>query len=283
MGKVCAGIVLYNPSLDRLKENIKSIYNQVEEVFVVDNASNNLMEIKKILSKYQRCLLIENKKNMGIAKALNQLCSKAYKDEFEWILTLDQDTVSPENLIERLRKYSYGKKIGIICPDVHYEGINSLNKQNSSIKTRHTMEIKACMTSASLTCLKAWKEVKGFRNNYFIDYVDNEFCMKLRISGYKILRVNNVYISHELGELGTIKLFGKEIRFSRHSPWRYYYMIRNNRAFIREYHKYIPVFKEKLKLWYIALIGAVTAKNKKETIRYIVKGYIDGKNMNRRI
>jgi len=47
LGKVCAGIVLYNPSLDRLKENIKSIYNQVEEVFVVDNASNNLMEIKK--------------------------------------------------------------------------------------------------------------------------------------------------------------------------------------------------------------------------------------------
>ena len=37
----CAGIVLYNPEPDRLKENIAAIDKQVETIILIDNNSLN--------------------------------------------------------------------------------------------------------------------------------------------------------------------------------------------------------------------------------------------------
>ena len=40
--KYIAGIVLYNPDLGRLKENIESICKQVDKVILIDNGSDNI-------------------------------------------------------------------------------------------------------------------------------------------------------------------------------------------------------------------------------------------------
>ena len=47
MSKICAGIVLFNPSISRLKSNISAISCQVEKVFLQDNGSANVDEVKK--------------------------------------------------------------------------------------------------------------------------------------------------------------------------------------------------------------------------------------------
>ena len=47
--KVLAGITLYNPNIDRLKENIDAIYSQVAEVVCVDNESDDFKQIKQLL------------------------------------------------------------------------------------------------------------------------------------------------------------------------------------------------------------------------------------------
>lgn len=54
--------------------------------------------------------------------------------------------------------------------------------------------IDFCITSASCTNLAVWKEVGGFDERLFIDLVDNEFCKRLIVSGYKILRLNNLVL-----------------------------------------------------------------------------------------
>ena len=43
--KVLAGIVLYNPDLERLSENVSAIIPQVDILLLVDNKSNNINEI----------------------------------------------------------------------------------------------------------------------------------------------------------------------------------------------------------------------------------------------
>ena len=276
MKNICAGIVLYNPSIKQLEKNINAIFEQVEAVLLVDNNSDNINEINRIIKKYPNCHIIENKKNLGIAKALNQLCSKAYKDHYEWILTLDQDTICPNNLIEEMSKYTGRKDVGIICPAVHYSGLKNKKNRKDQDSEPETTVVKACMTSASLTRLDVWKEVKGFRNDYFIDFVDNEYCLKIKIKGYKVLRVNKCCISHQLGYTGVISFLGKKIKFTRHKPIRYYYMIRNNRVFIKEYSAYLPVIKELIKLWYILICGLLFSDRKAETLHYIILGYKHG-------
>lgn len=74
MDKIYAGIVLYNPDLKLLEENIRSVCGQVEHVIFVDNASNNVYAtynlIQKVLQDNQFSY-IQNDNNYGIAKALN--------------------------------------------------------------------------------------------------------------------------------------------------------------------------------------------------------------------
>ena len=47
--RICAGIVTYNPNIDRLRENYLHIRDQVDVIIICDNGSGNLNEIKEIL------------------------------------------------------------------------------------------------------------------------------------------------------------------------------------------------------------------------------------------
>ena len=95
----CAGIVTYNPDIERLNENILAIYKQVRVVFVVDNGSNNIDQIEKICSVKKNTYLIKNNKNLGIASALNRIMCQAKNAGASWCLLLDQDSIPPRGSI----------------------------------------------------------------------------------------------------------------------------------------------------------------------------------------
>ena len=54
--KISAGIVLYEPELKRLLENVTAIIRQVDTVIIVDNASSNIKEVKEVLSRFSNIL-----------------------------------------------------------------------------------------------------------------------------------------------------------------------------------------------------------------------------------
>lgn len=274
LGEVCAGIVLFNPDLQRLQLVIKSICNQVDELVLVDNGSDNYAGLQHILDGFENVSLINNAENEGIAKALNQICSYAVEKGYNWCLTLDHDTVCQDNMVSQLLCYTNNERIGIVCPKVDYEGINIKQKNTES----ETVDVYACMTSGSLSRLAAWREVGGFREDFFIDYVDNEFCMRLGLAGYRIVRVNECVMHHQLGDTRNKNILGFRKRVSIHSPRRYYYMTRNNLSFISEYKSHLNVLKEYLKLVSILFSGIVYADDTKETLYYIKKGISDAHN-----
>lgn len=269
--KVCAGIVLYNPDLERLLLVVESIINQVEKLYLVDNASENIANIKELMTSFPHLLLIENNKNMGIARALNQICQKGYDDNYRWVVTLDQDTICPENLVCQLSRFK-NDDIGIVCPAVSYEGLDV----HSEMDEDETEYVYACMTSSSLTNIRGWKEVGGFKESYFIDFVDNEFCMKLSLKGYKILRTYACEIQHQLGCTREIRILGRRYRGTSHSLIRCYYMMRNNVLFICEYSSHLNILKECLKLIYVAWGEFFYSSNKCKTLKYLLYGIKDG-------
>lgn len=77
LGRVfLAGIVLYNPNIDRLAENLTAICSQTNQVYLFNNGSSNIAEIKTLISSYQNVILFNNIVNAGIAYALNMLIKK---------------------------------------------------------------------------------------------------------------------------------------------------------------------------------------------------------------
>lgn len=219
---VIAGIVTFNPNIDKLKENLSSVISQVDEIVIADNGSANVVEIEKLIDKYDGLQLINNKKNLGIAAALNQLCHYGKEKGYQWILTLDQDSVCPHDMLEHLVS-SIKPNTAIVAPNIIYRNNAEYAEQGES----GAYEVAWVITSASLTNLNVWEHIGGFDEALFIDGVDKDFCFRARLAGYVILKCYDTILLHELGNLKCIKVFGKVIYVTHHSAGRKYYMARN--------------------------------------------------------
>ena len=225
MGGIAAGIILFNPDLLRLQENIAAIHQQVDLLVFIDNHSDNIQLVEREYGDYKNITIIKNEENFGIAKALNQAMLYCQSKGYTWVLTLDQDSVCPSNLIQEYTKYLDLPKVAILSPV-----IDDRNMRESST-VQHSAddyeEIEKCITSATLTNVDIWEKLDGFDESMFIDLVDFEYCMRILQRGYKILRVNTVILLHEVGRITQPKFLFWDLIILNHSPFRKYYIARN--------------------------------------------------------
>lgn len=270
---ISAGIVLFNPDIKRLKENIDAVIVQCVHVYLVDNGSGNIDEVLELLKEYKKSKIsvICNAKNHGIAKALNQLASAAQKDGYEWLLTLDQDSVSPCNIIEEFEKYITYQDIGILCPVIY-----DRNKGEEIKAKEGSIEIDECITSGSLLNIKAWNKIGGFDENLFIDGVDFDICYRLKKNGYKILCIQSVVLLHELGHIEYHRFLFWRVLVKNHSAFRKYYIARNIIYIAKKRKSVLLVVKGLLQE--IKMLGIVILyeEDKLNKSRCICRGIYDG-------
>lgn len=272
--KIAAGIVLFNPNIDRLISNIQAILPQVDAVYLIDNNSSNILTIDEIIHLDEKIILYKNTQNYGIAKALNQMCSSASSDGFEWILTLDQDSICPHDIISKFLPFTEDSKNVIICPQFSIQGQN-IQLRNRKFQKSESVEL--CITSASLTRLRTWKDLNGFNEWLFIDCVDYDYCIRARKLGGKINRVNDVIIDHQVGNPQTkYFLFGIKVKLYNHSPFRNYYIVRNNIYLLKLYWKDLHGFIWLLKLVHFELKKVIFEKDRVKILHSIIKGINDG-------
>lgn len=274
---IVAGITLFNPNLEILEKNITAIINQVDGVVCVDNGSNNWKEIEdKVLVKFPKVSIVKNEKNMGIATALNQMFEYAKTVNGDWVLTLDQDSICPNNIIEEFKKHLDVPQIGSICPvisDRNYES-KELVKYDEE-----TTYIERCITSASLTPVSVWENVGGFLDELFIDFVDHDFCAKLIENGYKILRVNKVILDHEMGEGKTVSFMGAKITVLNHSEFRKYHMARNWIYYMKAHKNVINCTEERVKFIFFFVKTLLYEEKKLAKLKVMIKGVKDSKDL----
>lgn len=234
--KFIAGIITYNPDINRLKENLHAVLNQVDKVLIIDNGSDNVQEIKNYLKNTANVIFIVNHENRGVACALNQEAKYALENGYGWLLSLDQDSVIPDGLVDEYQKYIDNSEIGMICCKIKDRNFGELD-YNAKI-TGGTEIVPTCITSASMIRLSAWNKVGGYYEPLFIDSVDFDICYSLRKAGYKILRTNDIALLHEVGHGRKVHFLGKDRQLVNHSPIRYYYIFRNG-LFVARRHGYL--------------------------------------------
>jgi len=269
--KTIAGIVLYNPDIARLRENIEAINPQVDEILMVDNGSIK-NSYHGIFDTYKGITIIKNDINQGIAYALNQICGYAYTHGFDWVLTLDQDSVATPGMVDVYRSIA-NDKIGILGCWIHDRGYQI----DESWGIEHeTFETDWVITSAAFTNVKAWKDCGGFDNGMFIDYVDWDICEAMRKVGYKIMKTYKTKLIHELGH-GTrlVMVRHHQMQVMNHKPIRYYYSVRNRIYMARKY-KHIVLWKQLKEIGFKLYTVERYEKNKLQNFVAIIKGTIAG-------
>jgi rhamnosyltransferase len=91
------------------------------------------------------------------------------------------------------------------------------------------------ITSGSLLSLSTLDRIGGFRDDFFIDYVDSEFCFRARALGYRVAMTRKPLMSHAIGASTHHALLGVRKWTSNHSADRRYYMARNDTIMLKEY------------------------------------------------
>lgn len=274
MKKACI-IVLYNPNYEKLVDSINIIKNTIDYIYLIDN-SDKFQSCRIIFDSNVRYIKLNG--NQGIAVALNIGFKQAIVDGIDWVLTMDQDSIIPKDMISKYMEFIESQdsiNIGILAPQ-----INVYRGENRNISDRITSET-ICYTSGSFTSVKAWEKVGGFKEYLFIDFVDFEFCMALITHDYKILKLHSVIMDHELGETKEYRLWGKHLFYvTNHNYIRRYYMTRNMRLVKKIYGKIFPEiseFKEGWRFVWIICKILLFEKDKIRKFRSIYEGIRDYK------
>ncbi len=195
MQRILAIVVLYFP-----EKPVAQL--DVDDTIIVDNTHNNI----------------------GVAAALNKGLKKAIDEGYDWLLTMDQDSVFEAGALDELKSVAFSCKenIAIVSP-FHYI--------KKPVRTQSIEEVPFTMTSGNLLRVSAAKAVGPFEEKLFIDSVDNEYCLRLRKHGFKVIRVNRSILHHSLGTLKN--------NIVTHDATRRYYITRNMLYVMK---KYFPKF-----------------------------------------
>lgn len=270
--KIYAGIVSYNPDIQRISENIFAIHKQVPEVIIFDNGSNNINHLKKLVNNFDNVHLLESSKNIGIAAALNSLMSWGLEHNYLWMLSLDQDSVCSNEFVEKMKPYlSVESNLGIVAPVIVDRNVGIVGHNPTS----NYAHVKTCITSGCFSNIEAWRVIDGYDESMFIDSVDFDFCYRIRKKGYGVIQVKNVQLLHELGNSKMRKFIFWSIDVTSHSAFRKYYIAKNNVYYPYKNHLWFHFIRGDLRNIWLIMIVLLYESDKNNKIHAIIKGWKD--------
>jgi rhamnosyltransferase len=243
---VLAIVVTYHPD-GSFADRFEVLVGQVGGFLVVDNHSDaSSVSMLREAAERLKMELILNSENLGQAAALNIGIEHAVAFGYEWALLFDQDTTPGQNMFEGLRE-AYGlfprkEKLAVmgsnyIEPDTGKPRFSSTAANGCSWRTRRVV-----ITSGSLVSLAIYRILGRFRDEYFIDCVDLEYCLRARSKGFEVIATTKPLMVHGIGQPTHHRFPWRTVNASNHSDIRRYYMIRNSIDLTKKYLLYDPAW-----------------------------------------
>ncbi|SNR94820.1 rhamnosyltransferase [Methylobacillus rhizosphaerae] len=273
---VCAVIITYHPDANFISR-LNTIIAQVSHVVIVDNGS--LPEEIHHLDAQEHTTLIRNNENLGIATALNIGVRKSIEYGYEYTLLFDQDSQPfPQcagALYSILTAIPDKESAAIICSAYQYH--LPKKKKNKQANAPYK-EVRRAITSGSLISNRIFTDLGEFRDDFFIDYVDIEYCFRLRKHGYKIYKSVEHLMQHKIGFPTSHRFFWHKFSLHNHNPIRRYYMARNQIITERLFPEYAKGFWlrkaiSRYIVWCFQII--FYEENKQKKLRAVTRGTTD--------
>jgi rhamnosyltransferase len=280
--KVWAVVVTHDPKPD-FEQNVRALIPQVKRVIIVDNQSSPAIQqfIARVASAYNS-EIIWSQQNLGIASALNTGVELALAgDACQWILMLDQDSrVPPDfvaNMFNAYESCSFKDKVALIGANYQlaFRPLRTTGPGEDALIFR---EVKTLMTSGTLAKRSVFADCGTFDESFFMDYVDHEFCFRVRCHGLRIIQANNAILQHRLGSPTLHRILGRHFVTANYSSNRRYHQARNRLVFYRRYFCTDPfwvvsdVFK-----WFREILKMIMVeRDRKMKLACIARGVWDG-------
>lgn len=228
---ISAIIVTFYPDR-RLLENVRNLDRQVGAILIIDNTPVPLnSEISRGLAKIPKVVTVRNGRNLGLASALNIGAKKAMGSGCRWLAFFDQDSIVAEDFFGRIfdkrDACPYWGKIGILAPKYVDQGTSFeklFGSKDGITDLRRTVFVP---TSGSVVRQEIFSCVGYFDEDFFIDYLDHDFCFRCALKGWLIAQDEDAVLYHSVGRTMSRELLWGRVITSNHSPERIYYRSRN--------------------------------------------------------
>ncbi|ARK10406.1 glycosyltransferase family 2 protein [Fibrella sp. ES10-3-2-2] len=267
-----AGVVVLYQSPPSCLDSIRTYWHQVEKLYIIDNSPVAIDWIADLGPDRPTISYSHFGTNLGIATALNVAAKAAIADQFDYLLTMDDDSQAPADMITRMKTYlaqTNTDRLGVLAP----RHVLSTAPSNVPAPTE-AHSVLTTMTSGNLLKLAVYQQVGPFLDSLFIDVVDHEYYLRLRKNNYQVIELPWVELTHRLG--AQKQRLG--LRFVSHNPTRNYYLVRNS-IFVANLYRHIEpsYLVYALKIVLIETAKAALLEDKPtERLRAIFQGLADG-------
>lgn len=226
MGKDISVIIVNWNTRDLLLKCIESVYNTIKtltfEIFVVDNGSSD-GSVEAAREYFSELVIIENKENLGFAKANNQALKMI---QGQYAVLLNTDTVLTQGAIETMIAFmEHNKDIGVCggqLLNIDSSRQNSIANApslltellNKSILRRlfpekypgkeHIFETPIEVESIVGACMVVRKDAIDDTNlldeSFFFFLEETDWCLRMKEKGWKVFHHPTANIFHLQGQ-----------------------------------------------------------------------------------
>lgn len=256
---------------------------------VIDNTYDQYFFGK--IKAQDNLLILYNKNSFGLAGAYNAaLKALPLSRGVEYVLFLDDDTEIQQNKI-----FSYISKLTTILRDNDVVASSGIYRDKNSgtranyLKcgrfTYHRISDEATVEQVTfiINSMSIWKisfleKMKGYREDFIIDHIDTDMCLKAQKNNKKILVDLTAEFNHAIGTRLSYNLFGKKYNSGNHSSLRRQIIGRSTMILMLENIFVCPVISYiMLQRIFYELLGIMMVENKKLPKAFaFIKGCLSG-------
>ena len=261
MRKIAIVILNWNGKEDTLEclkslEKLKTGKKYQLQTFVVDNASVD-GTVEAIKERYENINVIKNRENLGFAEGNNVGIRKALRNESDYIVLLNNDTITDANLlINLLASLEESPQVGIVSPKIYFakgfefhkgrykksdlgrviwyaggkidwdnilgshRGVDEVDKRQYDQSSQTDFATGCCMAIRS----EVFKKIGLFDREYFLYLEDMDLCQRAKKAGFEILYSPKGHLWHKVARSSGIG-----------SGLNDYYITRNRLLFASKY------------------------------------------------
>lgn len=208
------GLVLYHPE-ESLLRRVDMMVALGFRVYVFDNSAFD-DQCSRVVQDNPNVNYLTAGKNVGIGYSLSTLCATAYANGYPRLLFLDQDTGISRQTLEFIESFSQSLSL-----DTQQQYFAVVFK-SSPAANKSIQEVRLAISSGSLFNLAALKHIGWHNENYFVDCVDYEVCLRAKRHGYKVGIVCNTPDFDHVSEQPDRSIFvmGRQVLVRRYSSKR---------------------------------------------------------------
>lgn len=291
--KVHAIVVTFNPDRDVLLSEFALLAPQVDKIWLVDNASSQSLAVwVGGLPSADKLELVMMSANLGLGAAQNAGIQLAREAGATHVLILDQDSQPMSDMVDRLlaacnQFQSLGLPVAAVAPVYEdkktgtrsgFVTLGWLDYKKQFVSPEQApVEVDFVISSGSLIPMSALNEIGLIDEKLFIDHVDTEWCMRALSKGFKLFGVPSARMFHSLGDKRKRVWFLRWRNVPYHSPFRYYYMLRNG-VLLRK-RNYIPLkwrIGEFMRSWQMLVFFGFWGEGSFKRLGMMLRGLVDG-------